>query len=74
VATYSITDARKEKVSFAGPYFIAGQSLLVRSDDTSITGVDSLKGKKLCSVTGSTSAQNVLNRYQGWRAWAYPNR
>ena len=38
VATYSITDARKEKISFAGPYFIAGQDLLVRSDDTSITG------------------------------------
>ena len=35
VATYSITDARKEKVSFAGPYFIAGQDLLVRADDTS---------------------------------------
>ena len=58
-ATYSITDARKEKVSFAGPYFIAGQDLLVRADDTSITGKDSLKGKKLCSVTGSTSAQKV---------------
>ena len=34
VATYSITDERKEKVSFAGPYFIAGQDLLVRADDT----------------------------------------
>ena len=56
VATYSITDARKEKVSFAGPYFIAGQDLLVRADDTSITGPDTLNGKKLCSVTGSTSA------------------
>ena len=38
VATYSITDKRKEKVSFAGPYFVAGQDLLVRADDTSITG------------------------------------
>ena len=63
VATYSITDARKEKVSFAGPYFIAGQDLLIRSDDTSITGPDSLGGKKLCSVTGSTSAQKVKDKY-----------
>jgi glutamate transport system substrate-binding protein len=62
VATYSITDARKEKVSFAGPYFIAGQDLLVRADDTSITGPDTLKGKKLCSVTGSTSAQKVKEK------------
>jgi glutamate transport system substrate-binding protein len=38
-ATYSITDARKEKVSFAGPYFIAGQDLLVAADST-ITGVE----------------------------------
>jgi glutamate transport system substrate-binding protein len=65
VATYSITDARKEKVSFAGPYFIAGQDLLVRADDTSITGPETLKGKKLCSVTGSTSAQKVKDAYPG---------
>jgi glutamate transport system substrate-binding protein len=38
VATYSITDKRKEQVSFAGPYFIAGQDLLVRADETAITG------------------------------------
>ena len=65
VATYSITDARKEKVAFAGPYFIAGQDLLVRADDTSITGPDTLDGKKLCSVTGSTSAQKVKDKYPG---------
>lgn len=65
VATYSITDARKEKISFAGPYFIAGQDLLVRADDTSITGPDTLDGKKLCSVTGSTSAQKVKDKYPG---------
>ena len=65
VATYSITDARKEKVSFAGPYFVAGQDLLVRSDETSITGPDTLTGKKLCSVKGSTSAQKVKDKYPG---------
>ncbi|KHJ70769.1 glutamate ABC transporter substrate-binding protein [Rhodococcus sp. Chr-9] len=64
VATYSITDSRKEKVDFAGPYFIAGQSLLVRADDTEITGPDSLNGgKRLCSVAGSTPAQNVKDNY-----------
>lgn len=65
VATYSITDERKAKVSFAGPYFVAGQSLLVRADDNSITGVDSLAGKKLCSVTGSTSAQKIKEKVPG---------
>lgn len=62
-ATYSITDDRKQKVSFAGPYFVAGQDLLVKSDDTSITGPDSLNGKKLCSVTGSTSAAKVKEKF-----------
>lgn len=65
LATYSITDSRKEKVGFAGPYFIAGQDLLVRQDDDSITGPESLDGKRLCSVTGSTSAQNVKDEVPG---------
>ncbi|WP_353713614.1 glutamate ABC transporter substrate-binding protein [Arthrobacter sp. K5] len=64
VNTYSINDARKERVAFAGPYFLAGQSLLVRADNTDITGPESLNGgKKLCSVTGSTPAQNIKKNY-----------
>jgi glutamate transport system substrate-binding protein len=62
-ATYSITDDRKQKISFAGPYFIAGQDLLVKADNTDITGPDSLNGKKLCSVTGSTSAKKIKDNY-----------
>lgn len=63
LATYSITDERKEKVDFAGPYYVAGQDLLVRADDDSISGPEDLDGKKLCSVTGSTSAQRVKDEY-----------
>ncbi|WP_280274501.1 glutamate ABC transporter substrate-binding protein [Nocardia wallacei] len=64
VGTYSITDQRKEKVDFAGPYYLAGQGLLIRSDNTSITGPESLNGgKKLCSVRGSTPAQNIQKNY-----------
>ena len=59
VGTYSITDKRKTQVGFAGPYFVAGQDLLVRKSDTSITGKESLKGKKVCSATGSTPLQRV---------------
>ncbi|MCB1294581.1 MAG: glutamate ABC transporter substrate-binding protein [Gordonia sp.] len=59
-ATYSINAARSKKVSFAGPYLVTYQGLLVRRDDDSITQLTDLqKDKKLCSVTGSTSAQNV---------------
>ncbi|MEA5052072.1 MAG: glutamate ABC transporter substrate-binding protein, partial [Propionicimonas sp.] len=62
-ATYSITDARKERVSFAGPYFVAGQDLLVSSSNTDITGPETMGGKKLCSVVGSTSAKKVQDDY-----------
>ncbi|MEU4872349.1 glutamate ABC transporter substrate-binding protein [Streptomyces sp. NPDC021608] len=57
-ATYSINDERKQKVDFAGPYLLAHQDLLIKSDSDIAKGTD-LNGKKLCSVTGSTSAQNV---------------
>ncbi|MFT8703772.1 glutamate ABC transporter substrate-binding protein [Bifidobacterium aquikefiricola] len=63
VATYSISDDRKKVVDFAGPYFVAGQDLLIRANDTSITGPKSLNGKKLCSVTGSTSAQTIQSHF-----------
>ncbi|MBT3162304.1 glutamate ABC transporter substrate-binding protein [Streptomyces sp. Vc74B-19] len=57
-ATYSITDERKQKVDFAGPYLLAHQDLLVKKD-SDISEATDLNDKKLCSVTGSTSAQNV---------------
>ena len=63
LASYSITDDRKRVVSFAGPYFVAGQDLLVRKGETGINGPQDLNGKRLCSVTGSTSAVTVKERF-----------
>ncbi|WAP52670.1 glutamate ABC transporter substrate-binding protein [Arthrobacter sp. ATA002] len=60
-ASYSITDERKQRVAFAGPYFIAGQDLLVNADNNDINGPEDLNGKVLCSVTGSTSAQKIAD-------------
>ncbi|HEV8296008.1 MAG TPA: glutamate ABC transporter substrate-binding protein [Acidimicrobiales bacterium] len=62
VATYTINDARKQVVDFAGPYYIAGQDILVKKSNTSITGVESLAGKKVCTVQGSTSLINVQQK------------
>ncbi len=59
VGTYTINAGRKEKIGFAGPYYTAGQDLLVRADDTSITGKDTLKGKKVCSATSSTPIKKI---------------
>ena len=63
VATYTINDDRKQVVDFAGPYYLAGQSLMVRIDDDSINGPDDLAGKKVCSVDGSTPAGNIEANY-----------
>ncbi len=59
VATYTINDARKNLVDFAGPYFIAGQDIMVMKDNNDIKSVTDLNGKKVCSVQGSTSLKNV---------------
>jgi glutamate transport system substrate-binding protein len=64
-STYTITEDRKRVVDFAGPYFLAHQDLLVRRNETEITGPETLDGKDLCSVPGTTSAENVLRFYRG---------
>jgi len=63
VATYTINDERKQKVNFGGPYYIAGQDLLVPVNST-ITGPESLAGKKVCSVSGSTPAKRIQTDYK----------
>ncbi len=63
VATYTINDTRKEVVSFAGPYYVAGQSILTLADNTDIQGPDDLSGKRVCSVEGSTPAENMRTEY-----------
>ncbi len=63
VATYTINDTRKEVVDFAGPYFIAGQTIMVLEDNTDINGPDDLAGKTVCSVEGSTPAKNLAETY-----------
>lgn len=63
IATYTINDKRKEVVDFAGPYYIAGQALMVAADNTTITGEDALSGAKVCSVEGSTPAEYIATNH-----------
>jgi glutamate transport system substrate-binding protein len=62
IATYTINDERKQKISFAGPYYMAGQDLLVKTDST-LAGPEALDGKTVCSVTGSTPAKRIQTDY-----------
>ncbi len=62
VATYTINDERKKRITFAGPYYEAGQQIMVAADDDTITGPESLKENpdlKVCSATGSTPSENI---------------
>jgi glutamate transport system substrate-binding protein len=63
VATYTINDERKKVINFGGPYYIAGQDLLVPTNST-ITGPEALAGKKVCSVSGSTPAKRIQTDYK----------
>ncbi len=62
VATYTINDERDEVVDFAGPYYVAGQDIMVPSGNPEgIESVDDLNTPDLttCSVDGSTSIDNL---------------
>ena len=63
VATYTINDERKKVVNFGGPYYVAGQDLLVPTAST-IAGPEGLAGKKVCSVSGSTPAKRIQTEYK----------
>ena len=61
-ATYSITDARKELISFAGPYYTSRQAILVKAGNEEIAGVDDLAGRTVATQTGSTGPA-ILEEY-----------
>jgi glutamate transport system substrate-binding protein len=68
VATYTINDERKERITFAGPYYVAGQQLMVAADNETITGPESLAQNpdaEVCSVTGSTPSENIREYLAG---------
>lgn len=58
LASYSITDERRKTVGQTGPYMITGQQLLVKAD-SDVDSIEDLKGKEICSVTGSTSIDRI---------------
>lgn len=61
VATYSIIPERKDQVTFAGPYYVAHQDILVRKRDDSIKTVRDLRGKRVCDAAGSNSLRRVTD-------------
>ncbi|MFI6818381.1 glutamate ABC transporter substrate-binding protein [Nonomuraea sp. NPDC050328] len=60
IATYSISPPRKEQVTFAGPYYVARQDILVRRGITAIRDVRDLAGRRLCQASGSISTARIV--------------
>jgi ABC-type amino acid transport substrate-binding protein len=54
LATYSITPARAEKISFAGPYYTSQAGVLVKANNKAIRSYADLAGKKAATQAGST--------------------
>jgi glutamate transport system substrate-binding protein len=64
VATYTINETRDEVIDFAGPYYVAGQDIMVKKGNPlGIKGPDDLDGVKTCTVEGSTPAANMQDNY-----------
>lgn len=58
VATFTMTPQRQYLVDFSIPYYIAGQSVVVK-EDSNIYNFSDLKNKKTIVVLGSTAEQNI---------------
>ncbi|MFY1687361.1 Hsp70 family protein [Plantactinospora sp. WMMB782] len=71
IATYTITEARARRVAFAGPYHLPGQRLLVRVDETEITGPEALPAgeARICTVSGTPHGRR-LAEFLGGRSLA----
>ncbi len=58
-ATYTITPKRAQKVSFAGPYYLSGDAILVKKGNKSIATVADLNGKRVATEANSTAATAI---------------
>jgi polar amino acid transport system substrate-binding protein len=70
VSAITITDERKANMLFSKPYFAAGQIVTVSKKNTDITGVDTLAGKKIGAMLGTTGAIEAA-KIQGAQYRAY---
>jgi len=58
ISTMTINQERLRVIDFSNPYFMTGQALLVKSNDTIRSGKD-LNGRTLGIVLGTTAARNI---------------
>lgn len=62
ISQFSITQERKTRISYAGPYLVSYQDILVRSGERDIHSVYDLSGRAICAVTGSDASKTVTEQ------------
>lgn len=72
ISTMTINAERKLEIDFSRPYYLAGQSILVKKDNNAIRTVTDLNGKKVCAAAGSTSEKNVKDKATGSELVTFP--
>lgn len=72
IATFTITPQRQYLVDFSKPYYIAGQSVVVKNN-SDIYNFSDLKNKKTIVVLGSTAEQNIRRILPMARLSGYKN-
>ncbi|MPN60010.1 L-cystine-binding protein FliY [bioreactor metagenome] len=60
----TITDARKQEISFSEPYIVGGQRIVVKKGNTSIKTAEDLKGKTI-GVQLGTTGEMAANKIEG---------
>jgi ABC-type amino acid transport substrate-binding protein len=68
-----ITDERKKVIDFSIPYYGSGETILVRKDNSSVKGLEDLKGKKTGVLAGSVTVAELERRGIGPLA-VYPDQ
>ncbi|HEY5744411.1 MAG TPA: glutamate ABC transporter substrate-binding protein [Terrimicrobiaceae bacterium] len=63
VGTYTMNKERRKVVDFAGPYYEAGQSIMVLKSNDKVKGPEDLLDEPVCSVEGSTPAAYIVSGF-----------
>lgn len=59
ISDMTINDERAKKVNFSKPYYIAGLSIVVRTDNNTVKSAKDLEGKRIAVSIGSTGADEA---------------
>lgn len=68
-----ITEARLEVIDFSEPYYASGETILVREDNDTVTGIEDLADKKVGALAGSVTV-DVLERKGVGDLVVYPDQ